>query len=687
LITISLSSCSGGLSTDLDPCTPQWLVNAVHAANKKPDLTEISLEPGCTYTFTEGNNQDGGAGGNALPLITSPIKIIGNDATLLRGETSDQFRFFWITSSGNLRLEDLRLENGYGLAISEVGGGGAIMNDGGTLVADNVMFTLNQGFLGGAIYNSGSLIIQNNSEFLGNISSNIGGAIYIVGSGGLPISLSDATFVENRTLGSQAGSGGAIYIANTDGALLGIDDSTFENNSAGLSGGAIYNAAPDTTVHLNDLLLMENSADQNGGAIYFQNGSMLMYNSLLAFNRAWNREYTPRQSGGAIYLADGSHQISHASFYDNVAYYGGGSIFIDSGDVSLNTVHIKGSSTKFVYSFEYTEVDAFGGGIFNNGDLTIDKAFIENCHSEYGGGLINRGSATLTNVVLLGNRGTSRGGNIYSGGDTYLNFVTMLLGDSDQGGNIYVYGGSTEVKNSIFDQPRWSNCVVQGGNFSADGENIAPDDDCPGFSIQGDPGLFRFFGALLIELLPESPALNAAIDCTDLEGNMVIDDMRDYSRPQPSGGGCDIGATEMIELPQPPPPAPGILPRLSAPENLTCREGDSNDYPAAGYLMSGETADVIGQNRAGTWLVINNPDWEGTCWIFGAVVELEGDLGDTPILTAPPLVLKQDGSKDKTDDGSSDSSPKCSGYLSPEDCNKAGGSYKLSDNPPCTCPP
>ena len=320
---------------------------------------------------------------------------------------------------------------------------------------------------------------------------------------------------------------------------------------------------------------------------------------------------------------------------------------------------------------------------FNNGDLTINTAFIEKCNSEYGGGMINRGTATLTNVVFASNRGASRGGNIYSGGTTYLNFVTMLGGNSNQGANIYVYGGNTEVKNSIIDRPYiYSSCVVQGGSFSAVGENIDGKGDCPGFSIQEDPKLFRFFGALLIELLPESPALNAAIDCTDLEGIPVLDDLRDYSRPQPTGGYCDLGAVEMKELPLPPPPAPGILPRLSAPKNLTCREGDSIEYPAAGYLMTGEFAEVVGQNSSGTWLVINNPDWEGTCWMFGATVELEGDLENTPVLTAPPLVLDEEGSTG----GSSESSSSCSGYLGPEECKKAGGSYKLSNSPPCTCP-
>ena len=251
-----------------------------------------------------------------------------------------------------------------------------------------------------------------------------------------------------------------------------------------------------------------------------------------------------------------------------------------------------------------------------------------------------------------------------------MNFVTLFNGDSDQGGNIYVYGGSAEIKNSIFDRPYlYTSCEIQAGSFNTQGENIDPTGDCPGFSIQEEPELFRFFGLLLVELKQGSPALDAADDCTDVNGNPVTSDQRGVSRPQPSGGSCDLGAVEMEDLPGPPPPEPQILPRLSAPENLTCREGDSTEYLAAGYLLAGESAEVIGQNTEGTWLVINNPDWEGICWLFRASVNLDGDLETTPLLTAPPLLP----TKQAPGNGSTLT---CSGYLSPDDTDNRIAQFK-----------
>ena len=666
-------------------CDPISLATAISNANADSDLDEITLDPDCTITFQYPDNQDDVTGINALPLITSPIKIIGNGATLTRGETSQQFRFFYITEAGNLRIENIQLENGYGLARNDFGGGGAIYNDGGILFVNNGKFIANQGFRGGAIYSSGSLVIENNSEFSGNYTPNHGGAIYIAGSGGIPIYISDTSFFENRTLGPDAGSGGAIYIHNTGGDLLVIDDTTFEKNHATTHGGAMYNHSSQTTIHLNDSIVMDNSSDQNGGALYFEDGEMHINHSTLAYNRAWKEENpSPKQYGGAVYLADGSHHILLTRFFENRAYHGGGSIFNDLGSVVLQTVHIDHSSTKRSTWFDSRNYDASGGGIFNNGNLTINKAYIENCHSDYGGGIINRGTATLTNVVFSRNEGVMRGGNIYSGGTTNINFNTVWLGQSHHGANIYVYGGNTYVKNSIFTEPLMSyeNCVVQGGALTTIGENIDGDGDCPGFSIQEDPKLFRFFSQLLITLESDSPALDAASDCNDNQGMPVLSDAHDVSRPQPSGELCDIGATEMISIPQPPPPEPGILPRLSAPKNLTCREGDGDDYPAVGYLLEGESADVIGRNREGTWLVINNPDWGGDCWLFMGNVELEGDITTTAMMTAPPL----EPEPDKSSGDAKDTGPSCRGDMQKEECEKAGGTFNMASSPMCKCP-
>jgi hypothetical protein len=78
--------------------------------------------------------------------------------------------------------------------------------------------------------------------------------------------------------------------------------------------------------------------------------------------------------------------------------------------------------------------------------------------------------------------------------------------------------------------------------------------------------------------------------------------------------------------------------------------------------------------------VINNPDWEGICWLYRDTVDLEGNLDTTAVLIAPPLIqLEEEDSKD--------SSPACKDTLGPEECKKAGGFYVKETFPNyCKCP-
>jgi hypothetical protein len=60
-----------------------------------------------------------------------------------------------------------------------------------------------------------------------------------------------------------------------------------------------------------------------------------------------------------------------------------------------------------------------------------------------------------------------------------------------------------------------------------------------------------------------SPAVDAG-SCTDVAGNAVATDQRGTARPQPTGGKCDIGAFELAQSGQQPPP-----PHQSAPATQT----------------------------------------------------------------------------------------------------------------------
>ena len=162
---------------------------AINAANGSGGGT-ISLAWGCTYALTTPDN-----GENGLPVVTTPIAVFGNGAT--------------ITGSGAVR-------------IFEVDG------PGGNLSLRNV--TLTGGSVpdfGGAIFNSSGTVTLNQSVVTGNSAVNAGGGI------------ASGTFGPNTatlTLNSS------LVTNNSPDAVRPPDDS-------GSGGGGIVNAQGKATLN------------------------------------------------------------------------------------------------------------------------------------------------------------------------------------------------------------------------------------------------------------------------------------------------------------------------------------------------------------------------------------------------------------------------------------------------------
>jgi len=676
------------------------IITAINRANDDPDPSTLVLEQDCEIIFYTEDNHEGIYGMNALPLITSPVTILGNSAIL---DSAGAGRLFYITSEGSLRLEDLTLDHGYAIVTTGTTGpgGGLIANEDGVLTLHNVILQNSYGAVGGAIWNSGSLIIEEGTVFENN-RAGLGGAIFIAGSAGIPISITDTTFVRNiasTNYWGDYGIGGTIYVEGTDGAGLQISDTTITGSKAIYKGGAIYAEDPSGVIMLYNSNLDGNKSYVDGGAIYLEAGTISIVDSSFRYNSSGHYSTTysvPTDilpSGGGIYIMSGSLDILESEIIDSFAEYEGGFLLNKGGDVTIIGSNINGGETYFIdrHSDDYP---SFGGCISNYNTLTVQNTSIQGCKSFTGGGLINhtQASAVLNNVTMSYNSPVlGFGGHIYNRGDLDLNFVTFYQtrGGDGNGLVMYMHGGRTRVKDSIiYNYPyvELENlCIGNEGNLEPVGENYIFGGECLGFDLQ-DINLLNHFGNGFYDLELDSPALDGASSCLDLNGNPVLTDQLGVNRPQPTGGQCDSGAIEMPQIPGPPPPTPQILPRLFTPENLSCREGDSMDYPTAGYLMAGESADVIGQNQAGTWLVINNPDWDGICWLFEGNVILEGSLEGVSVLTAP--LLSQFSEEEAGEDNGRDngSTPVCTGSLEAEECKKAGGTYNIQNLPACKCP-
>ena len=553
-ISICLTSCTPAAEINV-ACDVGDLIDAINDANANSDTTRLILDPNCTYPITSKDNSDGGQGPNALPLVTTKIAIEGNNATLLR-DTSIGFRFFFITGSGNLRLEDITLENGYALFTTGEqpnSRGGAIFNDGGAFRSERTIFRDNHAYHGegGAIYNLGVLTLE---ETLFEInSSGNGGAIYNGGNMGSLAVLENVTF--DRSFAHD--NGGAIYNSTAEANFM-ITGSTFDNNhSYEFHGGAIYMEAGDLEIYNSDFV--ENTSGSgsyptgDGGAIYSPAGNISLITSNFIANRAYG-------TGGLIHAGPGSDvRLRKVLGEDSVACHGGGALFVEGEtEVLQSTLKFSHIGGWIGWSFDISYFDEcsghHGGAIYNTGTLILDSSLLDRSWAIDGDsdGIYNLGDLTTLNTTFhhnLSSNNTEPGRQAINNlGNAELSFTTFVY-------TSLVNSGMMTVKDIVVAGD--NNGCTNSGTITDIGDNIAIDSACP-FSIilpsfgdvliqdvltdNGGPTLTNFVGNV-------SPLIDKS-DCLSVSGSQVINDQRGVYRPNPLSGthSCDIGAYEVHDL-------------------------------------------------------------------------------------------------------------------------------------------
>ena len=178
-----------------------------------------------------------------LPLITSPITIEGNGATIARAASAPAFGLIGVRfPGGNLTLQSMTLSGG--------------------------------SFFGG-VSNDGTLSIKNST-----ISGNSGGGVD---------NIFGATMIENSTIAGNTVGGG---VSNYGGRVM-ITNSTISGNTAS-TGGGIANCAYGSSFTISNSTISGNIADRGGGISngldcghYSYGGADLsLNNSLLVGNKA-----------------------------------------------------------------------------------------------------------------------------------------------------------------------------------------------------------------------------------------------------------------------------------------------------------------------------------------------------------------------------------------------------------------
>ena len=678
-LLFSLTGCNGDDETPSEPdefeltsCDLSDLIYILENVGAQGAIIDIT---NCTYEVNNIHNEpiptgSGSVtyGGVGLPPIEAPVTINGTgDVTFKRGVNSPFLRFFYVTETGELYLNNINLENGYlppdtgysdGGAILNLGGrveltdcelvnnignlggavynrdgvlriwnttlsdntagecGGAIVSINGIIYTEEATFLRNQSnFHGGAICNTGAMQIENNTLFQFNTAADSGGAILHYGESTMQIT--DAAFSDN----TADYRGGAISdgYGSMDDHFTTIQNCLFENNIAGVNGGAI--AVKEVRMNIHSGSQFINNQATQGGAVHSQGTDLNISTSILENNHA-------DSSGGAVWIdRDTKATLVLNSIVNNIAEIGGGGIW------NLGTTIIDRTTID-----QNQAVQTSAGGINNDGNLTITYSTISNNTSGgLSGGIENKYSGTLVifNTTISGNQG-SGGSAIYNANQVNLSYSTIAYNYAESGYAVASYDkGAITAKNSIIanntgDQ---GNCS---GTMAVLGDNLDDDGTC-GFSITADPKLEPLADnggdTLTHAILISSPARDAATDCTDIGGSPVVNlDQRKISRPQIDA--CDIGAYEREALVT---PVKLLNPHVIFLQDSSCRERPGSEYQATGYFNSGDTAVVVGRNPNLTWLQIMIPDSELKCWVWIDLLDWSGDLDLVSIIAPEDL--------------------------------------------------
>lgn len=356
--------------------------------------------------------------------------------------------------------------------------GGAIENA-GTLTINSYNFINNsatKGY-GGAVdvYKHGTLTITGDTIFIGNSSTEIGGAIALTGRA----DITRATFQENV---AQL-TGGAISTTTDSKTVLTVVGSTFENNHSLKDGGAIGNYASlsvsNSTFTGNTAGYGKDSNDNytvplsyetymGGGAIALGALSNSSVGTITDTTFNGNKSAT---NGGAVatrLAKDANNSAAkldiEATFIDNDALESGGAIY---NTFYTNNGLGKGDGVTVKGIFTGNKAGVNGGAIFNDG--TVDKAgnpggimtitaseFTGNTATLSAGAIYNSGSLSVKDSEFDGNVSkTGWGGAIYSGstgnmtieGSTFKNNIAYNAGAIGAGTKTT----GTIIKNSTFE--------------------------------------------------------------------------------------------------------------------------------------------------------------------------------------------------------------------------------------------
>jgi hypothetical protein len=261
-------------------------------------------------------------------------------------------------------------------------------------------------------------------------------------------------------------------------------------------------------------------------------------------------EATVELRGFAVTGGGGTVETSVKQAGPLEAFIGG---ILNDGTLMLTNSTVSGNSSRDV------------GGIFNSGNLTLTDSTVSANTATGGflgdGGIFNLGNLTLTNSTVSGNTGTGVGG--------IRNYETLTLINSTVSGNMTSNPETAEARsiaNALEATLTLANSLIDGdcsneGVLTSNGYNIESPGDTCGFdqstdqvnvtegqldlgplAYNGGPTMTHALGAGSVAI-DQTPAE----DCVDADDQPLTTDQRGYPRPAGTTDPkkCDVGALEV----------------------------------------------------------------------------------------------------------------------------------------------
>jgi CSLREA domain-containing protein len=387
----------------------------------------LEIESGTvSFNFANGNGggicQDGGH----LRLVEYPY-VAKNESKYYSGGG------FYISGTAELTatIEQNKVEDdGGGIYIASNGvvtitnsdvytntatNGGGVYNAGALTINGGRVLTNAARANGGGVWNSGQLTM--NTEVRANSAVTDGGGIWT--SGVLNI-------VGNAVHSNTAQNGGGVF--NSGSAM--ITNAGVHTNTASLFGGGLWNSGVLTVTSAG---LRANVAAGLGGGIYnAPNGQTLVSSAGIGDPGVGNQA----QRGGGVYNAiSATLTITSAGVHSNTASQEGGGVYNESGGVV--SISNSGIGTDAGNSAQQN-----GGGIWNNGVLTLTSATVaNNIAGQDGGGVVNanNGNATVAFARVNNNQAQgNHGGGVYNTGALRLHGTQVANNSAaQQGGGFF----------------------------------------------------------------------------------------------------------------------------------------------------------------------------------------------------------------------------------------------------------